>query len=234
MKPKALATLAIDIGGTGIKLMVLDSKGAPLMDPVRSLTPHPATFKMVCKCIANMIQTLTIVYDRISAGFPGVVINGIIKTAPNLHPSWIGVDFQKELQIITGYPSRIANDADVQGLGDVTGKGVELVITLGTGFGSSLFLNGQLLPNVQLCHHPFLNKKTYEDLLSKKALKKNGIKKWQKHLKAAILLLKQTFNYDHLYIGGGNAEKITFSLPPDVTISSNIEGILGGFKLWDQ
>ena len=103
----------------------------------------------------------------------------------------------------------------MQGLGSVSGKGDELVITLGTGFGSVLFVDGHRI-HLELAHHPFHNGKTYEDELGYRALKKKGKKKWNKHLQEAINELSQTFNYDRLYIGGGNTEHIDFKLPPPV------------------
>ena len=134
---------------------------------------------------------------------------------------------------MTGKPVRVANDADVQGLGDICGEGVELVITLGTGLGSALFIHGTLVPNVQLAHHPFIDNKTYEEMLGKIALETKGDVVWNTYLQRAIVLLQQTFNYQYLYLGGGYAEKISFPLPEGVKIANNIEGILGGIRLWD-
>jgi polyphosphate glucokinase len=114
-----------------------------------------------------------------------------------------------------------------------SGKGDELVITLGTGFGSVLFVDGHRI-HLELAHHPFHKGKTYEDELGIRALKKKGKKKWNAMLQEAIAELSQTFNYDHLYIGGGNTEHIEFKLPPDVTVVSNTEGLLGGIKLWAE
>jgi polyphosphate glucokinase len=127
----------------------------------------------------------------------------------------------------------VANDADVQGLGSVSGRGDELVITLGTGFGSVLFVDGHRI-HLELAHHPFHNAKTYEDELGYKALKRKGKKKWNKLLREAIDELSQTFNYDRLYIGGGNADHVDFDLPKSVTVVSNTEGLLGGIKLWQE
>jgi polyphosphate glucokinase len=120
----------------------------------------------------------------------------------------------------------------VQGLGAVRGQGVELVITLGTGFGSSLFVDGRLVPNVQLAHHAAWRRKTYEEEVGKKALSEVGRKKWNKRVRKAIASLTELFNYDRLYIGGGNAAKIDFELPPGVKTVSNVEGLLGGVVLW--
>ena len=124
------------------------------------------------------------------------------------------------------------NDAAVQGFGAIHGRGVELVITLGTGFGSSLYTNGLLTPGLELAHHPWRKGKTYEDFLGKKGLAKAGRKRWNKLIEKAITQLESLFNYDHLYIGGGNAVKIDFPLPPNVTRVPNDDGLLGGVALW--
>jgi polyphosphate glucokinase len=156
----------------------------------------------------------------------------VTETAPNLHPKWIGVDLKGALTKTLGKPVRAANDADVQGLGVIRGEGVELVITLGTGFGSSLFLGGHLVPNVQLAHHAGWGKKTYEEELGAKALEKAGKKKWNRRLKKAIETLEALFNFDRLYIGGGNARKVTLALPPRAKLVSNMAGLTGGIALW--
>lgn len=227
-------TLSIDIGGSAIKMMIIDANGIPVTDYFRMVTPRPASFDSVFNIIHQMIQSLTIKFDRISAGFPGVVLHGVIRTAPNMHSSWEGINFQKELQKLTGVDARVANDADVQGYGDISGEGVELVITLGTGLGSALFTDGQLVPNLEMGHHPFVGDFTYEDLLGRKALEKDGIKKWGEALQQAIALLQKTFNYDKLYIGGGYSRLVNIPLPESVKLALNIEGVLGGIKLWEK
>jgi polyphosphate glucokinase len=195
-------------------------------------TPRPATPRAVVKAIVGL-ATQQGEFDRVSVGFPGVVRKGVVETAFNLHKGWIGVNVDRTLTKELGRPVRAANDADVQGLGAVKGEGVELVITLGTGFGSALFMDGRLVPNVQLGHLAGWNKKTYEDELGMKALKKAGKKKWNRRLRRAIASLAELFNYDRLYIGGGNAAKIDFELPARVKIVSNVEGLLGGLALWN-
>jgi len=231
--PKASpATLCIDIGGTGLKTLVVGSDGKPRGERLRVDTPRPATPKALIKAILGMAKQQGD-FDRASVGFPGVVRRGVVETAFNLHKSWIGVNVDTVLTRELGKPVRAANDADVQGLGAVRGKGVELVITLGTGFGSSLFVDGSLVPNVQLAHHTGWNKRTYEDELGNKALKKAGKKKWNKRVSRAIASLAELFNYDRLYIGGGNAQKIRIDLPPNVKTVSNVEGLLGGLALWN-
>ncbi len=227
-------TLSIDIGGTGVKMMVLDATGKSVTEYIVKPTPHPATVKALGGVIKEMIQGLPVDFDRISVGFPGVVMNGVITTASNLDVSWLGVNVQKELEEISKKPVRVANDADVQGLGDISGKGLELVITLGTGVGSALFYNGTLIPNLELGHHPFMDNLSYEELLSKNYFETHGEQKWRMNLKRAIQMWAMIFNYDTLYIGGGFAHAVKFELPINVKLSENIEGVLGGIKLWEN
>ena len=225
-------TLAVDIGGTGIKTMVLDAAGKPVTERVRVDTPRPATPKAVLAAIAGLAKQQG-EFHRVSVGFPGVVRRGVTETAWNLGRSWIGFDLDRALTKLLGRPVRACNDADVQGLGVVKGKGVELVITLGTGFGSSLFLDGRLVPNMQLAHHAAWKARTYEEELGIKAYKKAGKKKWNRRVLKAVQSLESLFNYDTLYVGGGNASKITVDLPPRVKVVSNVAGMLGGIALWN-
>jgi polyphosphate glucokinase len=165
-------------------------------------------------------------------GFPGVVRRGFIETAVNLHPDWIGFDLETALSRQLDKPVRVANDADLQGLGAVSGKGLEMVITLGTGIGAAMFLDGRLIPNLELGHHPFRKGETYEEQLGRATLDEIGKKRWNKRLEKAIDLLERIFNYDCLYLGGGNTKKIDFALPPNVKIAPNVTGLLGGIALW--
>ena len=225
-----LRTLAVDIGGSGIKVMVLDEEGEPLSDRQRLKTPHPAKHKKVIDTIVTLAEQQE--YDRVSVGFPGVVQNGVIKTAVNLHDDWLDHNLAKSLEKILSKPVKVANDADIQGFGAIDGKGVELVITLGTGFGSALFVNGKLVPNLEMGHHPFRKKETYEEQLGRAAFDKHGAKKWNLRLEKAIATLDHLFNYDALLIGGGEAKKIEFDLPKNAKIVPNVTGLLGGIRLW--
>ena len=224
-------TLTIDIGGSGIKAMVLDTEGNPIGGRKRVSTPRPAKPDPVLDAIVKLAKKQSD-FDRVSVGFPGVMRKGMTETAVNLHKDWIGFDLEGTLSKQLGKPVRALNDADIQGFGAISGKGVELVVTLGTGFGSALFLDGQLVPNLEIAHHLFHGGKTYEEHLGSTALKKGGRKKWQRRVMQAIASLEHLFNYDTLYIGGGNARRITLDLPPNVKIISNIAGLLGGIALW--
>lgn len=230
---EALRTLAVDIGGSGTKVIVLDEAGEKLTERARVETPQPATPDAVIEAIAQLTTTQGD-FDRVSVGFPGVVRNGVIGSAVNLDDSWVDFDLASGLSKQLQKPVRVANDADVQGLGAIKGEGVELVITLGTGFGSALFVDGKLVPNLEMGHHRFRKGDTYEEQLGRAALEDVGKKQWNNRLEKAIASLRHLFNFDHLYIGGGETKKINFELPEDVSKVPNILGLLGGIKLWDD
>ena len=162
-----LDTLAVDIGGSGIKAMVLDGKGHAISDRLRINTPDPATPQAVIGVICALAEKQAS-FDRVSVGFPGVVEKGVIKSAANLDNEWLGYDFRSAIRQRLNKPVKIINDAEIQGYGAISGEGIELVITLGTGFGSALFLDGKLMPNLELAHHKFRKGKTYEEQLKKK------------------------------------------------------------------
>ena len=229
-KSASPVTLAIDIGGTGLKAMLLDHAGKPVSERQRVLTPETPTPEAVLAELDKVVEALP-GFTRVSVGFPGVIKHGVTYSAVNLHPDWVEYPLQQELEKRWKRPARATNDAAVQGYGAIKGKGVELMITLGTGMGSSLFSSGRLCPGLELGHHPW-KKKSYEDYLGKKGLEKNGKKRWNKHLAQAIEQTSLTFNWDYLYIGGGNARKIEFELPKNAEIVSNDAGLLGGVALW--
>ena len=224
-------TLAVDIGGTDIKVMRLDARGRPASERLRIETPSPATPAAVLEALAGAIRDLP-AFDRVSVGFPGVVLDGVVRTAANLHPAWIGVNVARRVRLLARRPTRVANDADVQGLGVVAGRGVELVITLGTGIGSALFLDGQLVPNLEMGHHPFERGRTYEHMLGDPALKRIGKVEWNRRLRRAVEALEKAFSYRRLYLGGGNARLVTGRLPANVRVVDNVAGLFGGIRLW--
>ncbi len=230
MKDKPIRTLSVDIGGSGIKVIVLDTTGKPQTERARVETPQPAKPEAVIAAITELATGQS--FDRVSVGFPGVVRNGVIETAANLTPDWVGLDLGKVLSERLGKPVRVANDADMQGLGAISGQGVELVVTLGTGFGSALFVDGKLVPNLEMGHHEFRKGETYEEQLRRVTLDEVGAKRWNHRLERAIRSLQHLFNYDYLYIGGGEAKKVTIELPSNVKIISNVSGLLGGIALW--
>ena len=225
-------TLSIDIGGSGLKAMLLDRAGKPVSERQRVVTPAVPTPDLVLEGLDELREQLPD-FDRVSVGFPGVVKHGSTLEAFNLHPDWAGFPLQAELEKRWKKPVRVGNDADVAGYGAIEGHGVELVITLGTGMGGALFTNGHLCPGLELGHHIWRKKgMTYEDYLGRRGLDKFGKKEWNKLLKEAIMDIEKLFNYDKLYLGGGNTKKIDFQLPPNVETVSNESGLLGGVVLW--
>jgi polyphosphate glucokinase len=242
-----LNTLSIDVGGTGIKASVLDETGHMEHDRVRVDTPYPLSPDGLLEVIKKFVDQLP-AFDRVSLGFPGMVREGKILSAPHfvsptgpggtpspkLVKAWIGYDLQGTLASRLGKPAKVANDADLQGAAVVVGKGLELVITLGTGVGSGLFYHGSLSPHLELAQHPFGPKGTYNDELGDAARKKIGAKKWNKRVAQMVEVLRALLFFDHLYIGGGNSTKVKGDLGPDVSIVDNEAGILGGIKLWER
>jgi len=224
--------LSIDIGGSHIKATILNKKGELKMDYDKVPTPAPASPDNVIKAIKTLVKNFP-AYDKISVGFPGYVKNGVIKTAPNLNTKlWADVDLTKKLSDALGKPTQVVNDADMQGLGVVSGKGLEMVITLGTGFGTALLMNGHLLPHFELAHLPVKTGKTYDQYIGEKALEKYGKERWNKRMQKVFDILKTVFNYDTLYIGGGNSDLLTFKLDKNMKIVTNADGIKGGARLW--
>ncbi len=215
-----------------MKASVLDKNGRMLHDRLRVETPKKVTPRQLVGLIAGLIPTLPR-FDRVSVGFPGVVRNGVVLTAPNLGTDrFHRFNLARALERRLGKPVRVENDADVQGLAVVKGKGVEMVITLGTGFGSSIFIDGRLGPHLELAHHVFRKDKTYEDELGEAARERDGDQTWQRHVREAIESLRNLTNFDHLYVGGGNSRLLNGALPRDVSVVSNTAGILGGVRLW--
>jgi polyphosphate glucokinase len=231
---KGVRTLAIDIGGTGLKALVLDPRGDKLTERVRVETPKPATPESVITALVALVKPLA-PFDRVSVGFPGVVsMGGSTLTAPNLDPKWRNFALKNALERRLKRPVRVLNDAGVQGFGVIEGQGVEMVLTLGTGMGCALYVDGRYVPNLELAHHPFNGKRTYEEHVGGKALAKLGKKKWNKHVAAVLRQIDPVWNPRRIYIGGGNAKHLRLDLPPHVRVTDNVAGLLGGIRLWDE
>jgi polyphosphate glucokinase len=222
----------IDIGGEGTKMMLLDARCGPLTPRIRQLTPQPATPQAVMDLLSQMVHELPS-FDRVSVGFPGVVVRGEVLTAPNLGTDvWRSRNLAADIARLTGRPTRVLNDADLQGYGVITGSGVEMVLTLGTGLGTALYAGGRLVPNLELGHHPFRKNRTYEERVCKYELDRIGKKRWSRRVAETVEQLAPIWNYDTLYIGGGNARKIQAQLPSNVRIFTNVDGMTGGVHLW--
>jgi polyphosphate glucokinase len=245
-QPQHPFTLAVDIGGTGLKASVLDAKGSMVADRVRIPTTYPLSPEKLVADLTRLVAPLPAA-DRASVGYPGMVRDGLVLSAPHfstkhgpgsavdedLLTQWIRFDLASALTGAFHIPTKLANDADIQGAAVVQGTGLELVITLGTGFGSGLFYQGQLMPHLEIAHQPFRKGETYNDQLGEPTRKEIGEERWNKRVHKAIVNLRALMFFDHLYIGGGNSRRVSRqNLEADVTIIDNTAGILGGIKLW--
>lgn len=226
--------LTVDIGGTNIKAALLDTNGEPASDHERIPTPSPSSPKNVMSCIEHLVNKFG-GFAVMSVGFPGRVREGVIRTAPNLGTEiWGGVDWQGLLQENFGKPVRVINDADMLGLGIAKGKGLELVATLGTGFGTALLMDGKLLPHFEIAHHPIRDNKHYDAFLGEAVRKTLSPEAWNERVLYAVDVLQRVVSYDTLYLGGGNARLVNVPLPDNVHLSSNKAGLRGGARLWDD
>jgi polyphosphate glucokinase len=224
--------LSIDIGGSSVKGVVLNPAGEVLQPFKKVKTPEHANPENLREAVMELVKNFSD-FDKVSVGFPGYVKKGVVQTAPNLGTEvWQGVNVNLLISEALDKPVRVANDADLHGLGIVSGKGLEMVVTLGTGFGTALLMDGNLLPHLELAHHPVTKKNTYDSFIGDRALERIGEEKWNKRMKKVIEILKEVINYDHLYIGGGNASKLSFELDDNITLVSNKDGIKGGARLW--
>lgn len=244
--PADTLTLAIDIGGSGIKASVINKDGEMVCERIRMETPypsHPAGFSQV---VADFVKVLPKA-QRASVGFPGLVRNGIVVMVPSLSrlvkdgpkdpelvKAWKNFDLQTPMTNALGIPTKVANDADIQGAAVIKGEGLEFVMTLGTGVGTALFQNGVLLPHLELGHAPFRQSEEFEEQIGNAARERIGVERWTKRVIKAIAKYDQFLYYDHCYVGGGNAKHIKgLDLGPKVTRVSNKAGLFGGARIWD-
>ena len=231
-------TLCLDVGGTHLKRAVVAADGTVVWGPSRVATPRPAHPEPLLEALLQgLSQDGAPRYDRVSVGFPGVVVDGSVHTAPNLDGAathWPGFSLAARIQEVTGAPCRAANDADVQGFGAIEGRGVEMVLTLGTGMGAALFVDGRLVPNLELGHHPLHEGRTYEQLVGMAARQREELEDWDANLKRVLATVQRIFNPRRIWLGGGHAQDLTerMALPAGVHVVSNDAGLWGGLWLW--
>ncbi len=243
--PADVHTLAIDVGGTGLKAAVLDPAGTMVTERAKVDTPYPCPPSVLIPLLTQMAASLSMKYHRVSVGVPGLVRGGRVynipalsrltygaEPDPDLVETWHGFDLADALSEAFSVPVKVANDADVQGCAVVAGQGFEFVMTLGTGVGTALFSNGILLPHLELGHAPFRKGQTIEDQLGNAARKAVGNQRWEQRVLMAIEAYDQFLFFDRVYLGGGNSAKLVGPLPPKASVVSNTAGITGGLKIW--
>lgn len=251
--PHEVRTLAIDIGGSGLKATVLDHAGAMLAERVRIDTTYPCPPQRLVGVLGALVAPLRgLGAHRASVGFPGLVRHGRVVEVPSLSrreyggPAdadlagmWAGFDLQGALADRLGMPTLVANDADIQGCAVVSGDGMEFVMTLGTGVGTALFHDGSLLPHLELSHGPYDRDQSVDIALGNAQRKAVGKQRWLDRVRRSIDDFHEMLWFDRLYIGGGNAKHLDGKelaqepLASKITLVSNTAGLLGGVRIWD-
>ncbi|MFE3454794.1 polyphosphate--glucose phosphotransferase [Nonomuraea sp. NPDC059194] len=207
--------LGIDIGGSGIKGAPVDVKEGRLSaERLRVPTPQPAKPEEVAEVVSQIVAHFS--WDGpVGVTFPGVVVNGVVRTAANVHHSWVGVDASK---LFGG--ARVLNDADAAGIAEVTygegrdREGVVLVLTFGTGIGSALFTDGRLVPNTELGHLE-LHGKDAEHRASDRAREDHDLswEKWAGRVEEYLKHVEMLFSPSLIILGGGVSKKADRFLP---------------------
>jgi polyphosphate glucokinase len=234
--------LGIDVGGSGIKGAIVDiSTGELLSERHRIETPKPATPEAIAKTIKKIAKHFDY-KGKIGCGFPAVIKNGVIKTAANIDKSNINVDAEKFFSKIIGNKIFLVNDADAAGIAEISfgaGKnitGVVLVLTIGTGIGSALFIDGKLVPNSEFGHILMKNGLIAEKFTSDAVRKNLDLKwtEWGKRFDVYLHYLERILNPKLIIVGGGTSkkidkfkEKITLSTPIKPAKLLNNAGIIG-------
>lgn len=212
--------LAIDIGGTNVKILATGQDEPRRFSSGPTLTPK----RMVAgvKKLAGDWK-----YEAVSIGYPGMVVrNRPIAEPCNLGHGWVGFDFETMFKC----PVKVINDASMQALGSYKG-GKMLFLGLGTGLGSTMIVDGIIEP-MELAHLPY-KKGTYEDYVGEGSLEKRGKKKWRRYVADVVKRLVAALEPDDLVLGGGNVKKLK-DLPEGCREGDNANAFLGGFRLWEQ
>lgn len=224
--------LSLDIGGTLLKAGVVDRSGRLVSNYLKVATPRPATPSAILTCLKQMIGELP-AFERVAVGFPGAVREARIVTAPNLGTEvWCNYPLADRLAAELQKPVRLVNDAILHGFGSFEGKGVECILTLGTGMGCALFKSGWLFHGLELGQHYAIAGKTYDQWVGQRAFDEVGVEEWNKRVETAILAIDRLTNCHRIFIGGGNAKRISAMLPAHVAIANELSNLAGGAKLW--
>jgi len=249
MHSTSVMTLAIDCGGLFIKGSVLDSAGTLHAQPVAVPTPYPLSPTHLIQTIDDISKGLPN-FDRLTVGMPGMLRHGVVvhtphyinakgprtRIEPELEKQWKGFDIQRAFAEHFKKPAIVLNDAEVHGAGVINGSGLEVVITLGTGLGFSMFDGGKLAPHFEMSMAPVRRNTTYDTWIGETELRRLGDLFWSRRIRLMVEDLRKVFHWDRLYIGGGNSRRIRTEvlqvLGDDVVIVSNTAGILGGVKAW--
>ncbi|MGP8077957.1 MAG: ROK family protein [Thermoplasmata archaeon] len=212
--------LVVDIGGTHVKASFSDGGG-------RSLRFRSGTTMGPREMVRQLLRRLKGgEYDRVSVGYPGLVVHGRVAREPyHLGSGWVGFDLERAF----GRPTRVVNDAAMQALGSYRG-GSMLFLGLGSGLGSAMIVDGRLLP-MELAHLPYRKGRSFEEFVGEGARLRLGRRKWQKEVSAVVGTLTAALEPDYVVLGGGNVRKLR-ELPPGARRGNNRNAFVGGVRLW--
>jgi len=226
-------TLAIDVGGSHIKASLVGPSGRAIGERTKVDTPDPLDRETLLEALVQ-IASAHESCDRITVGVNGLVHRGVIHAVPlSADESFRGFDLASELASRAGKPVRVMNDAEMHALGTIRGAGVELVITLGTGLGTALFIDGEPGPQLHFIASPANDEELHGGDYGDDALESLGKKKWRKRVMRLIESLRRITNFDHLYVGGGNADYLhEDELGDDVSLVDNSVALVGGARAW--
>ena len=245
-----VTTLTVDCGGTGIKASVLDKTGKVLIDFPYLKTPYPLSPSKLIGIIQDFVKA-DLRIKRVTVGLPGMIRNGKVVVIPhyiningprsavdpNLKKAWYGFDMQSMLKKKIKLPTLVLNDAEVHAAAVIAGKGLETVLTFGTGLGSAIFSDGHLAPHLEISHATIRYGKSIDTWIGEQARRRMGNQLWSRRVKSLIQELYPMIIWDKLYIGGGNAQRISKSALKSfdykVKIIPNSAGVTGGVKAWD-
>jgi polyphosphate glucokinase len=212
--------LAIDVGGTWVKLLASGQTESRKIPSGHALTPE-----LMVRQVKTAVEGW--IYDAVSIGYPGPVIHGRpLKDPWNLGPGWVGFDYAKAF----GCPVRVINDAAMQALGSYRG-GKMLFLGLGTGLGSCMVVEGIIEP-MELAHLPYKDS-TFEDYVGIRGLERFGMEKWREAVVDVVARLTAALEPDDVVLGGGNIHNLA-SLPPGCRAGDNANAFIGGFRLWEK
>src|SRR4051794_22377530 len=215
-----MAILGVDVGGTGIKGAPVDTDDGKLLgERFRVVTPQPATVEAVVDCIGQVAEHFNW-KGEIGCGFPSVIKKGTIYTAANIDKSWIGVNAKEQIEHRTQCRTHMINDADAAGLAEMhfgagkDNKGVVFLITIGTGLGTALFVNGELVPNTELGHLSIRGKDAEDRASNRIRLEKElSWKDWSKRFNEYLMEVERLLWPDLIILGGGLSKSTPKFLP---------------------